>query len=529
MSTTTNDKAAAAVGTPATNNDTTVYTPSPLPSLTFRAVSYDLASWWCYAILRHRDLKLFDELDNVLNTLPGPFFASSPLSIRLRCLVPWQELLKQLDTPGFSVGEKQFETIQDKLLLLHQGFFSKTPAREEFNHVLRMIQTHSVLSKLYIYFSESDSSVHNDQEDATNKIMDQCNAEWERIYLESDGVPSTLLDLVDKTNGWDFEARRDHIVEIVSFPDSALTYERLKNKMQSLLLRWFKNEIIDANENSRIVPELLGKRYRGIGYGNDEKVPQDIAKSTETFCNSPTDSEGNNSGIREDTSIVVRSPIARQQQQKQKQKSRPDRRSPVKQQLQQRVSKNKRKRRNLEQDQASSVLEPSDIGNWSDSDLDEEPKRLNLHRERKKRFRNFPQEQRVSTGRRMEELLSMSVGQPSYSEASTQRTTTRDRRRKRLDDRDYRHRFTTVPTTSSAESKKEQIFSNSSISSSSRSDFGSDEQARLWTRGEDKALKNGIKWNGYGNWKVILNEEKRLLGSRCKYELRDRANLLLAH
>jgi len=519
MSIAENDKTAAVVATPATNNEISVYTTYPSPPLTFKAVIHDVASWWCYAILKRGDLKLFDELDNILDSLPGPILASSPLSNRLRCLVPWHELLKQLYTPGCSVGEKQFETIQDKLLLLHRGFFSKTAAKEEFNDVLRMIQTHTVLSKLYNYFSKCDDA-QNDQETTTNEILNQCDAEWESIYLESDDVPPSLLDLVDKTNGWDFEDRRDHILQIVSFPDSALTYKRLKKKMQSLLFRWFEHEIIESGETGARVPELLGKRYRGIGYG----VSQDIANSTESFPDSLTATKENTHGLREDPSIVVTSPITHHHH-----KSRVGRRSSAKQQRQQRVSKNKQKRLSLEQEETSLVLEPSDDVDWSDFDSEEEMRRSKLHRQREKRFRNFSQEQRITTGQRIEGFLSMPVGEPSYSEALPQRTT-RGRKRRRQDYRELRHHSTNIPTTRRAVSKKEHLFSITNVSTSSSSDFGdSDEQANLWTQEEDKALKNGIKWNGYGNWMVILKEEKRLLGSKGEDELRNRANTLLAH
>jgi len=52
---------------------------------------------------------------------------------------------------------------------------------------------------------------------------------------------------------------------------------------------------------------------------------------------------------------------------------------------------------------------------------------------------------------------------------------------------------------------------------------------QLGTQEEDEALINGIKWNGYGNWGVILKKEKRLLGSKDEKKLGDRANQLLAH
>ena len=537
MSTTTNPKTPSVGGADAPNNKSQISTFSPSLHLTFETVIQDVASWWCYAILKQGDLNLFDELDDILDSLPGPFPAASPLSIRLRCLVPWQELLKQLHTPGCSVGEKRFETIQDKLILLHQGFFSKTYGKEEFNEVLKMVQTHAVLSKLYCYFSKSDGA-HTEQTNATNKLLDQSNADWESIYLESDGVPPSLLDLVDKSNGWDHEDRRDHILQIVSFPDSVLTYKQLKEKMQSLLLHWFEIEIHDSNE---AVPELLRKRYRGIGYGGEENVPKDAIRTNESFRNTIAVSNVDTRRLREETSLVMTSQQEEEEQSKeQQQKSRIGRRlSPKKKQQkqqQQRISENKRKNNSLDQEQESLVSESSDCDDWSDFEPEEELRRLKLHRERQKRLRNFSQEQRVSAERRMEQLLPMPVGESSYSEASPRRKLTRGRKRRHLHDQYYCHHAITNPTTTVTGLNNEQGFwgtsestSSSSGSSSSSSDFDdSDDEVIPWTREQDEALRNGIKWNGYGNWAMILKGKFFLLGSKDEDELRNRANLLLA-
>ena len=512
MTTTANDTAALAGGSKAMNSVTTEDTSSPsppLPPLTFKSVIQDVASWWCYAILKHGDLRLFDELDRVLDSLPGPFLASSPLSIRLRCLVPWHELLKQLYTPGCSLGEKKFESIQDKLLLLHQGFFFKNTNTEEFNDVLRMIQTHTILSKLYNFFSQIDGDCDG-QDDTTNKILEQCNGEWKNIYLESDSVPSSLLDLVDKTNGWDFEDRRDHILQIVSFPDSPLTYKRLKRKIQSLLLGWFENEISDFDETGARVPELLGKRYRDIGYGEIEDISHDNIKATKSLRK------------RSSTRNFPASPIANQLLLEHK-KSRASQTSFAKQQQ---VSKNARKRRSLERAEQTNIMhESSDIDDWFEFHPDDEPKRLKPHRERKNKFLDFSHEQIISTGRRMEELLSMPVGEPSYSEASPKRRTNSSQKPKRQA-KNVEHHLCLA--TARLRSNKEEIFSSSSTSSRSEiSNFN--EENRRWTQEEDDALKNGIKWNGYGNWIVIRKEQKLVLGSRDENELRKRANKLLAH
>jgi len=495
-------------------------------SLTFKTVIQDVASWWCYAILKSGELKLFDELDEILDSLPGPFAASSSLSIRLRCLVPWHELLKQLYTPGCTVGEKQFETVQDKLLLLHQGFFSKTTAGEEFNNALRMIQTHSVLSKLYNHLSQIDDAP-NDQQNATNKILDQCNAEWESIYLGSNGVPPSLLDLVDKNNGWDFEDRRDHIIQIVSFRDSPLTYKRLKKKMQTLLLHWFEHEIVDSDESGAKVPELLEKRYRGIGYGADNSAENDGTKIIESIKIGPkVDAEENSIG---ETYPSTPPPPRQQHQQSGTREIMLKRRKES--------TKKRRKGNSMIEDKNGLVYDSDNLSDWSDFDPDEGLWRLKVKRERNKKFR-------TQNGRQMEEeSVSMPVGEPSYS--SPERKGFRGRSRGGLNDRDDRHHSADAPSSTLSKRKKrtrerrgktfvpKPLVTNNNYwdtddSGSSGSDFGdSDDEEVPWAREEDEALNHGIQCNGYGNWARILQEEKRFLGSRNKEELRKRANVLI--
>lgn len=484
--------ASAAAAKPAGNHETPASVSPPL-DLTFESVIHDVASWWCYTILKRGDLRLFDELDEILDSVPGPFPASSPLSIRLRLLVPWQELLKQLYTPGCTVGQKQFEGIQDKLLLLHQGFFSKTSAAEEFNSVLRMVQTHSVLSKLYDYFSKIEG-LSDEQQLSTNEVLDQSSADWESIYLESDGVPPSLLDLVDKTNGWDHEDRRDHILQIVSFPDSALTYRRLKKKMQSLLLFWFENEIIDTDSEDSEVSELLRMRYRGFGYAAAEIVHKDAAKNTATPPNTPAASKIDPSRPQEETSVVVASRLA----------------SPAAKEPEKAEEKQQEQQRPIITRQDTFASESSD---WSDSD-DEKVPPLKMNRDEK------------------QTRLSMPVGEPSYSEASpSQRKMSSHRKRRRLGDQYHHHRSSTHSKSTGRKLKYKHGFSDSSDSDNSvSSDFNdSDDEGTAWTQEQDAALKNGIHWNGYGNWDIILKQEKRLLGTKGKKDLQDRANMLLSN
>ena len=232
-----------------------------LPFVTFQDNITDITSWWCWAILQNRDLSLFEEFEGVLQCLSqtSPNIPkNSPLGIRLHCLVPWQELLKELYTEGLGIGKKKFERIQDTLVLLRQRNFPETPAAQEYKEVLRMVQTHSVLSKLHKYLSGDDAL--NDRNKTSDDKLDECEAKWRTIYLDVDHIPQSLKDLVDKT--WDRKTRKAHIKHIVSSSSSILTYKMLRNKMQKLLLRWFEHEIEGD------VPELLEKGYRGIGFGN---------------------------------------------------------------------------------------------------------------------------------------------------------------------------------------------------------------------------------------------------------------------
>ena len=531
---TTNEKAGPTVAASPARKET-------VPSLlTFKAIIVDVASWWCYAILKRGDLKLFDELDSILESLP-PIPAGSPLSTRLRCLVPWQELLKQLYTPGCTVGKKTFDEIQDKFVLLQASFNSRTRSRtnKEYNDILRMLQTHSVLSKLYNYLAKGDEDEDEDDDDFddehtttntntnTNTILDECDYQWRYIYLDIHQIPPSLLCLVNKNNGWDCEDRRDHIIQIVSFKDSALTYKRLKNKMQSLLLRWFEDEIDDGG----MVPELLEKRYRGIGFGDNAQQTThpamailDAAAAAAAAASNENTRHLDAAAEDDSNSIVMRFPIV------QRQKSRVDQnKSTVKQQ---RVSSNNNNNNNNNNRKSSRSLESVLDFNSEDESESESPdfdpekkvKRVKLQRERRKRFKIFSQQQQhqISTAQRLEELLSMQPVGELY-DSSTRRTTT-----------------TTTPTTTSRGQKRRRQDRSYHInprhvrakrptfsSSNSNSDSIDSEQNIRWTKEEDNALINGIERYGYGNWPPIFKSERLILNKKGQSEMRDRANTLM--
>jgi hypothetical protein len=287
MTTTTNHKSA---------------TKRKLPFVTFQNNISDITSWWCCAILKNHDLSLFEEFEGVLQCLSqtSPNIPkNSPLGIRLHCVVPWQELLKELYTEGFGIGKKKFERIQDTLVLLRQRNFPETSAEQEYKEVLMMVQTHSVLSKLYKYLSGDDDAALDDKNKTSDDILDECEAKWRTIYLDVDHIPQSLKDLVDKTNGWDCKTRKAHIKHIVSSSGSILKYKILRNKMQKLLLRWFEHEIEGD------VPELLEKGYRGIGFG---KISSDNNRSLSKNIISNIDPDAVDKKIAEIKKSPVESP-----------------------------------------------------------------------------------------------------------------------------------------------------------------------------------------------------------------------------
>lgn len=280
-----------------TNNNNT--NNNVLSSITYKETIVEFVSWWCYAVLKHRNLSLFNELQCVLNcchrvSSSVTIQPDSSLSFQLRCLVPWHELLIQLYTEGVSVSKKRFDRVQDSLVLLHERLFAKTGATEpKYVHLVESLQTHSVLSKLYKYLSDggndefSPAATDDDDSKTTDSILKKCNERWKMIYLNEDRIPQSLMDLVDTGNGWNKKKRKDCIVQIVSAKDSTLRYRRLMDTMQSLLLRWFENEIKigDSSHKDARISELLKIRYRGIGFGADVVADFDATFASNSISN----------------------------------------------------------------------------------------------------------------------------------------------------------------------------------------------------------------------------------------------------
>ncbi|VEU38795.1 unnamed protein product [Pseudo-nitzschia multistriata] len=432
-------------------------------SLTSKKVMIDVASWWCYVILNGENLHLYDEFENILE-LSGPIPLNSTLHVRLRCIAIWQDLLKELNAPGNGSGKHRFESIQDKLILLHKDSFPKTRAKKEYNEVLRMLQTHNVLSKMYEYFKTvnnhektNKSGIWHETNKNNNEVLDQCNADFKNLYLRlDDGMPTSLLDLVDKKNGWDASDRMDHITQIAYYETSPLTHEKLKSNIQSLLLHWFEHEIFDTDDETGkpIVTELLEKRYRGIGFGGtsgngNERTPSSPVAVRDAAAELVAD-------VSTDVYLPtgIGSPSSRQR--RQRTKTRRASMSPG------------NRRQNPKKQKAQYPKQKLDVS--FDTNEDEDENGYNL------------------------------LSNDEYEEQQN-RLKARHKRKKRI--------LSIV---------RRNIYGVTTM-------YKSDDEN--WSQEQDDALIQGMKWNGYGNWSTILSEQKDLLGSKGEIELRSRANILL--
>ena len=548
-------------------------------SSTNKMVVIDLASWWCYAILKGEDLRLNYRFEDVLDFL-GDAVKNSPIYIRLRCSGVWEDFLK-LEKPGnASGGTKQRKTVLDRFILLGEECFPNSLAEDKFNEVSRMLQTHTKLSKLYDYFDSigDDKSErrsmntgrgaageeHKYEHDSSHDhILDQCNAELKAIYLGFDDggmpmhMPASLVDLVNTTNGWDIVHRMDRIGQIIacstktststSSMSSNLAYKNLKTKLQSLLLYWFEHEIIETGK--------LEKRYRGIGFGSkseSEKNNNDNDKLPD-FTNDVRNGNADSAvGVpnenshhllqheNENAPFVTRSLTSRQQRQPTRTKTRGERSSPVpddpNQQQQQYkpqrvlVLSNRKRKRNLrEQENDFSLSNKGHDENFTNDDDDgssdreesdqEERNRskIYMHNERKWRLRNnFPI-------RQQQRKKCRSSGRQLEDEPSSFSDKYDLRQKAFPNGQKQRHyRRDRVSTT------RRMTSSTIDDDPSTSDDSCDDDEEELWTQEQDDALQKGMTWNGYGNWKTISRAEKELLGSKGQDELRDRANLLLA-
>jgi hypothetical protein len=439
-----------------------------LPFVTFQATITDITSWWCILLLKNHDLSLFEEFEGVLQCLSqtsSNIPKKSPLGIRLHCLVPWQELLKQLYTDGFGIGKKKFERIQDTLVLLRQRNFPETPAEQEYKEVLMMVQTHSVLSKLHKYLSGDDAVALNDDKNKTSDdILDECEAKWRTIYLDVDHIPQSLKDLVDKTNGWGCKTRKAHIKHIVSSSGSILTYKILRNKMQKLLLRWFEHEIEGD------VPELLEKGYRGIGFG-------DISSNKHSLSKNITSSSSINPDAVDEKIAEIKSPVEPPPKEKEK---------------------------SLKVKSESKLPKDSSHSDFScDDEKEEEVELLEMKRKRKK----------ISKSSMIEgESLSMPASESSFSPKNKRSKHTVKQESHNIEK--GRHNF----DGSYSISKPSQWDSDSSEV---------ENNIIRWSKEEDIVLENGIQRYGFGNWKAIIKSSGEIFASKNKTDLSDRAKILI--
>jgi hypothetical protein len=241
-------------------------------SIAFPDTMLDLANWWCHYILQNNKLELFDELSEVLEFL-APIQEGSPLSIRLHCLVVWQELLKQT-TPKIAIAansdnaatttiqpppleSRTFEAVQDKLVLLHTKYFQHdTAALQEYHEVVRMLRVHHELSILYGKLMEDGDNLEK-----VNIALDQALKKGrDDIYFgDNHQIPLELQEIVVKENGLSTEKRMQGIVDIFHDKESELAVKWLLLKTQMVLLHWCECKIPGGT------PELVQRKFRGIG------------------------------------------------------------------------------------------------------------------------------------------------------------------------------------------------------------------------------------------------------------------------
>jgi hypothetical protein len=245
----------------------------------------DSANWWCHYILQNTRLELFDQFSDVLNCLePRHLQEGSPLTIRLKCLAVWKELLRQT-TPrrssSVSSGDDQATTTippplesrsyvaaQDKLMLLRHNFFEQdTAVVEEFWDVIQTIQVHDELSILYGKMKcEGDDS--ENVQDALDEALQKGQAIF---YYQYHQVPQALQDIVVKENGFTVEQRMAGIVDVLNNNQSRCATKYLLLKTQLLLLHWCERRIPGG------APALVKSKYKGVGVvTRDPTIDSDV-------------------------------------------------------------------------------------------------------------------------------------------------------------------------------------------------------------------------------------------------------------
>ncbi|KAG7364526.1 hypothetical protein IV203_037728 [Nitzschia inconspicua] len=269
-------------------------TPSSTP-IAFSDTMLDLASWWCHYILQNSRLELFDELSEMLEFV-APIEEGSPFSIRLHCLVVWQELLQQTTPrvaiatidPGDTTAQypplesRTFEAVQDKLVLIHTKYFRHdTAALQEYQEVVRMIRVHHELAILYRKLKD----VGKDPNEVNLALDHALQKGRDDIYFGGNHqIPLELQDIVVKENGFSTEKRLQSIMDILHDTDSQLAVKWLLLKTQMVLLHWCEWKIPGG------APVLVKSNYQGVGVvtrnpeGSNEIAGTNSSAITETMA-----------------------------------------------------------------------------------------------------------------------------------------------------------------------------------------------------------------------------------------------------
>lgn len=238
-------------------------------SIAFSDTMMDMANWWCHYILQNSKLELFDEFSDVLEYL-APIQEGSALSIRLHCLVVWQELLKQT-SPKTAISadndaeakhpppleSRDFEAVQDKLVLLHTRYFlHDMAAMQEYQEVVRTIRVHHELSILYGKLKED-----GDNPEEVNAALDEALSKGrDDIYFgDNYQIPAELQTIVVKENGLSAKQRLQGIEDVINNDDSELAVKWLLLKTRMVLLHWCEREVPGG------VPYLVLAKYRDVG------------------------------------------------------------------------------------------------------------------------------------------------------------------------------------------------------------------------------------------------------------------------